>query len=53
MSNDMTYKFRKEETNKNGSLYFKKGFGRRENPTMTPYEYGSVKNKSKKRGVKR
>lgn len=52
MSNDMSYKFRKEETAKNGSCYLK-GFGRREKPFMTPYEYGSAKNTYKKRGAKR
>lgn len=50
MSNDMTYKYRKEETQKNGSCYLKKGFGKREKPFMTPYEYGTTKNKSKEKG---
>lgn len=50
MSDNLTYKFKKEETNKNGSCYLKRGLGKRENPNMTPYEYGSIK--SKKRGKK-
>lgn len=53
MSNDLTYKFRKEEIQKNGTAYYKKGFGRREKVFMTPYEYGSIKNESKKRGAKK
>ena len=43
MSNDLTYKYRKDETTKYGSYYFKKGFGRYEKPILTPYEYGSIK----------
>lgn len=43
MSNDLTYKYRKDEINKYGSYYFKKGFGRYEKPILTPYEYGSIK----------
>ena len=43
MSNDLTYKYRKDEINKYGSYYFKKGFGMYEKPILTPYEYGSIK----------
>lgn len=43
MSNDLTYKYRKDEITKYGSFYFKKGFGRYERPILTPYEYGSIK----------
>lgn len=49
MSNDLSYKFRKEETSKNGSYYLKKGFGKHEKPLITPYEYGSIKSKRGKR----
>ena len=53
MSNDLTYSFRKEEIQKNGIAYYKKRLGRREKVFMTPYEYGSIKNEFKKRGVKK
>ena len=43
MSNDISYKFKKEEVKKNGSYYLKKGPGKREKPFITPYEYGSIK----------
>ena len=49
MSNDISYKFKKEEAKKNGSYYLKKGFGKRREPFITPYEYGSIKNRNKKR----
>ena len=49
MSNDLTYKYRKEEINKNGSYYMKKGIGRNEKPFMTPYEYGCIKSRKKRR----
>lgn len=44
MSNDLSYKYKKEEANKNGSYYFKHGFGKNEKPFITPYEYGCLKN---------
>lgn len=50
VSNDLTYKYRKEEIQKNGSCYLKTGLGKHEKPFMSPYEYGSLKNESKKRG---
>ena len=43
MSNDLTYKYKKDETTKYGSYYLKKGFGKYEKPILTPYEYGSIK----------
>ena len=48
MSNDISYKFKKEEVKKNGSYYLKKGFGKGREPFITPYEYGSIKNRNKK-----
>ena len=48
MSNDMSYKFKKEEVKKDGSYYLKKGLGKREKPFITPYEYGSIKNRNKR-----
>ena len=48
MSNDISYKFKKEEVKKNGSYYLKKGFGKGREPFITPYEYGSIKNRDKK-----
>lgn len=50
MSNDLTYKYRKEESNKNGSIYFKSGNGKRQKPFMSPYEYGCIKSKRKRGG---
>lgn len=51
MSDNLAYKYRKEEINKNGSVYLKKGWGKRKKPFMTPYEYGCIK--SKRKGGKR
>lgn len=50
MSKDLSYLYKKEEANKNGSYYFKTGYGKHEKPFMTPYVYGSIK---EKRGKKR
>ena len=48
MSNDISYKFKKEEVKKNGSHCLKRGPGKREKPFITPYEYGSIKNRNKR-----
>ena len=53
MGNDVSYKFKKEESNKYGSAYYKKGYGKKEAPYMTPYEYGGAKSRKRtKAGVK-
>ena len=47
--NDLSYEFKKQETKKNGSFYYKKGMGKREISDMSPYQYGSLLSR-KKRG---
>lgn len=48
MSNDMSYHYRKEESKKNGSYYMKHG-GKREKPQISPYEYGAILEKKRRR----
>ena len=50
MSNDLTYRYQKEEINKNGSYYMKKGFGKHEKPVISPYEYGCLKSRRRNKG---
>lgn len=49
MSNDLNYLFKKEEIKTNGSYYYAKGLGKNEKPPLTPYEYGAIKSKRKRR----
>lgn len=44
---DLSYDFKKQET-KNGDYYYKKGMGKREIPSMPPYEYGSLLSRKKR-----
>ena len=50
MSNDLTYRYQKEEINKNGSYYMKKGFRKHEKPFISLYEYGCLKSRRKNKG---
>ena len=45
---DLSYDFKKQETKENGSYYYKKGMGKREIPSMSPYEYGSLLSRKKR-----
>ena len=50
MSNDLTYRYQKEEINKNGSYYMKKDFGKHEKPVILPYEYDCLKSRRRNKG---
>lgn len=49
MSNDLSFKFKKQEIKRNGSYYYSHGYGKREKPFMTPSDYGCIKSKEKRK----